>query len=152
MSQKKKKVDENVVDDMPDYASMDDEELDRQAKILKLQKEYLAISKERFTKLERERELCSISTALASFATFLQPVRDFLSGLPDFIQDIIPNMTPAQYAQIQNLISEQTSRLAQNQVHLTIASSRAEAEASSDIARNKRRRANITRGRLRDAK
>lgn len=148
----KKKADEKVVVDMPDYDSMSDEELDRQAKIMKLQKEYLAIAKERFTKLERENELCTISSALASFASFLQPVRDFLMGLPDFIQDIVKNLTPAEYKAIQDMVSEQTERLAQNQVHLTISSTRQEAHAASDIARNKKRRANLIKGRLRDAK
>ena len=53
---KKKTVDENIVG-VPNFEEMDDDELERQATILKLKKEWLAVSKESFTKLEREREL-----------------------------------------------------------------------------------------------
>lgn len=150
MSQKKKK-DENIVG-IPCFEEMSDEELDRQGKVLKLKKEWLTLKKEEFVHLERGRELCSISTALASFSNFLIHVRNFLVELPDLLQDIVPTMTPQQYETVQSMISEQTERLAQNQVHLTIASTRQEAELSSDIARAKRRRANIVRGRARDAK
>lgn len=146
------KTKKDITQGMPDFDHLSDDELERQQLILKIKKEWLAVEKESFTRMERERELCTISTALTAFAGFLQPVRDFLTGLPDFIQDIIPTMTPEQYSSIQDMVSEQTSRLAENQVHLTISSTRSEAEASSDIARNKRRRANLIKGRLRDAK
>ncbi len=138
--------------DMPDFESMSADELERQTTILRLRKEWLVVEKEAFTRLERERELCTISTAIAEFGKFLHPVRDFLIGLPDFIQDIVPEMTPEQYQKIQDMVADQTERLAQNQVHLTIHSNREEKELSTDITRAKRRRANIINGLARDSK
>lgn len=146
------KAKKDLTQGMPNFEDMSSEELERQQLILKIKKDWLAVAKEEFVRMERENELCTISTALASFAGFLQPVRDFLSGLPDFIQDIVPSLTPNEYKAIQDMVSEQTERLAQNQVHLTISSTRQEAHAASDIARNKKRRANLIKGRLRDAK
>ena len=109
---KKKTVDENIVG-VPNFEEMDDDELERQATILKLKKEWLAVAKESFTKLERERELCSISTAIREFHKFLNPFRDFLVALPNLVQDIVPQMTPEQYKAIENEISRKTDTLPQ---------------------------------------
>ena len=49
---KKKTVVENI-GCVPDFDSMSDDELERQATILKIKKEWLAVSKESFTRLER---------------------------------------------------------------------------------------------------
>jgi hypothetical protein len=146
---KKKAVDENIVG-VPNFEEMDDDELERQATILKLKKEWLAVAKESFTKLERERELCSISTALREFHKFLNPFRDFLVALPNLVQDIVPQMTPEQYRNLENEISEQTERLAANTLHLTLESTREEKDASTQIQRENQRRSNRINGRKRE--
>ena len=146
---KKKTVDENIVG-VPNFEEMDDDELERQATILKLKKEWLAVAKESFTKLERERELCSISTAIREFHKFLNPVRDFLLALPNLVQDIVPQMTPEQYKAIENEIAEQTERLAANALHLTLESSRDEKDASTQIQRENQRRSHRINGRKRE--
>ena len=136
--------------DMPDFEAMDAEELERQATIIKLKKEWLAVAKESFTKLERERELCSISTALREFHKFLNPFRDFLVALPNLVQDIVPQMTPEQYKAIEDEIAEQTARLAENTLHLTLESSRDEKDAATQIQRENQRRSNRINGRKRE--
>ena len=146
---KKKTVDENIVG-VPNFEEMDDDELERQATILKLKKEWLAVAKESFTKLERERELCSISTALREFHKFLNPFRDFLVALPNLVQDIVPQMTPDQYRNLENEISEQTERLAANTLHLTLESTREEKDAATQIQRENQRRSNRINGRKRE--
>ena len=146
---KKKKIDENIVG-VPNFEDMDTEELERQATILKLKKEWLSVAKESFTKLERERELCSISTALREFHRFLNPFRDFLVALPSLVQDIVPQMTPQQYLALEDEISEQTKRLAENALHLTLESSREEKDAATQIQRENQRRSNRINGRRRE--
>lgn len=146
---KKKKVDESIVG-TPDFDAMDDAELERQATILKLKKEWLAVSKESFVKLERERELCSISTAIREFHKFLNPFRDFLIALPNIVQDLVPSMTPDQYKNLENEIAEQTSRLAENALHLTLESTREEKDAATQIQRENQRRSNRINGRKRE--
>lgn len=146
---KKKKIDESIFG-VPDFESMDDGELERQATVLKLKKEWLAVAKESFTKLERERELCSISTAIREFHKFLNPFRDFLVALPNIVQDLIPQMTPQQYKALEDEISEQTKRLAENALHLTLESSREEKDAATQIQRENQRRSNRINGRKRE--
>ena len=146
---KKKTVDENIVG-VPNFEEMDDDELERQATILKLKKEWLAVSKESFTKLERERELCSIRTAIREFHKFLNPVRDFLLALPNIVQDLVPTLTPDEYMAIENEVAEQTNRLADNALHLTLESSRDEKDASTQIQRENQRRSNRINGRKRE--
>ena len=147
MAKKKETVQHS---DMPDFEEMDDDELERQATIIKLKKEWLAVAKESFTKLERERELCSISTALREFHKFLNPFRDFLVALPNLVQDIVPQMTPDQYRNLENEISEQTERLAANTLHLTLESTREEHDAATQIQRENQRRSNRINGRKRE--
>lgn len=149
MPKKKTKISENT-GGVPDFDSMSDEELERQATILKLKKDWLAAEKELFTKAERERELCSISTALREFHKFLNPFRDFLVALPNLVQDIVPQMTPEQYKAIENEIAEQTERLAANALHLTLESSRDEKDAATQIQRENQRRSNRINGRKRE--
>ena len=146
---KKKPVDENIVG-VPNFEEMDDDELERQATILKLKKEWLAVAKESFARAERERELCSISTAIREFHKFLNPFRDFLVALPNLVQDIVPQMTPEQYKAIENEIAEQTERLADNALHLTLESSRDEKDAATQIQRENQRRSNRINGRKRE--
>lgn len=136
--------------DMPDFEAMDAEELERQATIIKLKKEWLAVAKESFIKLEREKELCSISTALREFTKFLNPVRDFLLALPNLVQDTVPQMTPEQYKILEDAISDQTNRLADNALHLTLQSSREEKELATQIQRENQRRSNMINGRKRE--
>ena len=146
---KKKTVDENIVG-VPNFEEMDDDELERQATILRLKKEWLAVAKESFTKLERERELCSIQTAIREFHKFLNPFRDFLVALPSLVQDLIPQMLPEQYKALEDEIAEQTMRLAENALHLTLESSRDEKDASTQIQRENQRRSNRINGRKRE--
>lgn len=146
---KKTKVDENI-GGVPDFDSMSDEELERQATILKLKKDWLAAEKELFTKAERERSLCSIQTAIREFHKFLNPFRDFLVALPSLVQDIVPQMTPEQYKALEDEISEQTQRLAENALHLTLESTREEKDAAAQIQRENQRRSNRINGRKRE--
>lgn len=135
---------------VPDFESMSDEELERQATILKLKKDWLATEKELFTKLERERELCTISTAIREFHKFLNPLRDFLVALPNLLNDMVPQMTTEQYKAVEDEISEQTTRLAENALHLTLESSRDEKDASTQIQRENQRKSNRLHGRKRE--
>lgn len=147
---KKKTTQEKTQGGVPDFESMSDDDLERQATILKLKKEWLATEKELFTKLERERELCNISTAIREFHKFLNPFRDFLVALPNLVNDIVPQMTPEQYKAIEDEISEQTTRLAENALHLTLESSRDEREQATQIQRENQRRSNRINGRRRE--
>lgn len=149
MPRKKTKIDENI-GGVPDFDSMSDEELERQATILKLKKDWLAAEKELFTKAERERSLCSIQTAIREFHKFLNPFRDFLVALPSLVQDLIPQMLPEQYKALEDEISEQTQRLAENALHLTLQSSRDEKDAATQIQRENQRRSNRINGRKRE--
>ena len=149
MPKKKKKIDESIVG-TPDFEAMSDEELERQATILKIKKEWLNVAKESYIKMERERELCTISTAIREFHKFLNPFRDFLVALPSLVQDIVPQMLPEQYKALEDEISEHTMRLAENALHLTLESSSDEKDASTQIQRENQRRSNRINGRKRE--
>lgn len=122
-------------------SEMTPDEIEAEMAVVKLERERLALRKDRLTQLEKERKLCTISTALRSFNNFLLDFKDFILALPDEVQKIVPSLTPAQYDSLKNEVDIQVRRLHEKSITLTLEDSRAEAEAATDRKRESLRKA-----------
>ena len=122
-------------------SEMTPDEIEAEMAVVKLERERLALRKDRLTQLEKERKLCTISTALRSFNNFLLDFKDFILALPDEVQKIVPSLTPAQYDSLKNEVDIQIRRLHEKSITLTLEDSRAEAEAATDKKRESLRKA-----------
>lgn len=122
-------------------SEMTPDEIEAEMAVVKLERERLALRKDRLTQLEKERKLCTISTALRSFNNFLLDFKDFILALPDEVQKIVPTLTPAQYDSLKNEVDIQIRRLHEKSITLTLEDSRAEAEAATDKKRESLRKA-----------
>ena len=130
----------------PEMRELSDDDVERLSKIVKIRKDLLAIKKEELLHEERTRNLCTVDSAMAQFGAFLLPLRDFLGSLADYVQDIIPDMTPAQYRAIQKMIAEQTDLLAKRELVLSIESTRDQADAATEHIKKSRRHAHRLAG------
>lgn len=122
-------------------SEMTPDEIEAEMAVVKLERERLALRKDRLTQLEKERKLCTISTALRSFNNFLLDFKDFILALPDEVQKIVPSLTPAQYDSLKQEVDIQVRRLHEKSITLTLEDSRAEAEAATDKKRESLRKA-----------
>lgn len=107
------------------------EEIDYRTRLANCEALEIKVSRERFELDNKRGELCRIDTALTEFDGFLREFVGFLDGLPDAIQSIIPQTTPAQYKAVQHLIETQLQRLAEHRLHLTIESNTAQQQANT---------------------
>lgn len=130
----------------PEFQELSDDDVERLSKIVRIRKDLLAIKKEELLHEERTRNLCTVDSAMSQFAAFLLPLRNFLGQLADYVQDIVPTMTPEQYRAIQKMVAEQTDLLAKRELTLSIESTRDKAEAESDRQKASRRHAHRLKG------
>ena len=142
---------ETALSDKP-LEDMTSAELDRLTKITRLRKEIVTVRSLEFTQAEKERSVCSITSAMAQFNTFLLPIKDFLQGLPDAVSDIVSELTPTEYDAIQTLIYDQTEMLADRLLTFKLEDTRSASEAAGDMQREKKRKANRLAGKDSEAK
>ena len=107
------------------------EEIDYRTKLANCEALELKVRREQFELDNKRGELCRIDTALSAFDGFLREFVGFLDGLPDTIQTLIPQTTPAQYKSVQSLIETQLQRLAEHHLHLSIESNTAQQQANT---------------------
>ena len=113
------------------------EEIDCRTRLANCEALEIKVSRERFELDNKRGELCRIDTALTAFDGFLREFVGFLDGLPDAIQTIIPQTTPAQYKAVQELIETQLQRLAEHRLHLTIESNTSQQQAATAAKKEK---------------
>lgn len=107
------------------------EEIDYRTKLANCEALELKVRREQFELDNKRGELCRIDTALNAFDGFLREFVGFLDGLPDTIQTLIPQTTPAQYKSVQSLIETQLQRLAEHRLHLSVESNTAQQQANT---------------------
>lgn len=107
------------------------EEIDYRTRLANCEALEIKVRREQFELDNRRGELCRIDTALNEFDGFLREFVGFLDGLPDAIQTLIPQTTPAQYRAVQSLIETQLQRLAEHRLHLSIESNTAQQQANT---------------------
>ena len=129
---------------------MTDDEIDAELKAIKLERERIGLQRDALQQMEKERQLCTISKALATFNNFLLEFRDAMLAVPDDVQKIVPSLSPSQYTELKDLIDIYLRRLHEKTITLTLEDTRTEAEKSSEITKAYRRKANILAGRHKD--
>ena len=107
-------------------------EIDYRTRLANCEALEIKVARERFELENKRGELCRIQTALDAFDGFLWEFVGFLDGIPDAVQTLIPQTTPEQYRNIQNMIETQMQRLAAHRLHLTIESNTAQQKANTE--------------------
>ena len=113
------------------------EEIDYRTRLANCEALEIKVRRDQFELDNKRGELCRIDTALTAFDGFLREFVGFLDGLPDAIQTLIPQATPTQYKDVQELIGTQLQRLADRRLHLSIESNTAQQQANT-AAKNER--------------
>ena len=113
------------------------EEIDYRTRLANCEALEIKVRRDQFELDNKRGELCRIDTALTAFDGFLREFVGFLDSLPDAIQTLIPQATPTQYKDVQELIGTQLQRLADRRLHLSIESNTAQQQANT-AAKNER--------------
>lgn len=113
------------------------EEIDYRTRLANCEALEIKVRRDQFELDNKRGELCRIDTALTAFDGFLREFVGFLDGLPDAIQTLIPQATPTQYKDVQELIGTQLQRLADRRLRLSIESNTAQQQANT-AAKNER--------------
>lgn len=113
------------------------EEIDYRTRLANCEALEIKVRRDQFELDNKRGELCRIDTALTAFDGFLREFVGFLDSLPDAIQTLIPQATPTQYKDVQELIGTQLQRLAARRLHLSIESNTAQQQANT-AAKNER--------------
>lgn len=98
------------------------EEIDYRTRLANCEALEIKVSRDRFELENKRGELCRIDMALNAFDGFLREFVGFLDGLPDATQTIVPQMTPAQYKSVREMIENQLQRLSNHRLNLSIES------------------------------
>ena len=122
-------------------AEMSAAAIDKELGQIKLERERLALAKDEILDMEKRRELCKISMALSQFNEFLLEFRDRILDLPDAISLIVPSISPSEYTAIQKLATDLIARMHEKHLHLELTDTRTDAEACTEINKNKMRHA-----------
>ena len=82
--------------DAPAYALVSDEEIEYRKRLADMRLTEERAEKERFNNLNAQGGLCTVVDALDAFDKFLVPFVDFIGHFPDYVQAVVPNLTPKQ--------------------------------------------------------
>ena len=73
-----------------------------------------------FFVLFKSDEVEHVVDALDAFDKFLVPFVDFIGHFPDYVQAIVPNLTPKQYGQIKTKINDRLRELGENRLAIKV--------------------------------
>ena len=111
---------------------LDPEIVERRTAIAKMRSLELGVEKDYLALQEKKKNICRIDAALGAFDAFLVDFVEMLTSLPDYVQSIIPECRPDQYATLQSFIDGQLQRLSQKRLYLTIESTSEEQAAATE--------------------
>ena len=100
----------------PAYAVVSDAEIEYRKRLADMPLTEVLADKERFNNLNAQGGLCAVVDSLDAFDKFLVPFVDFFWHFPDYVQAIVPNLTPKQYGQIKTKINYRLRELRENRL------------------------------------
>jgi hypothetical protein len=119
------------------YADVSPEEVERRTQYAKMRQLELSVLKDELSLADKAGALCRIDVALAEFDAFLLDFVRLLRQIPDKVQSVVPETTPAQYGELRSFIDDALQRLSEKRLHLTIESTKAQ-KTSETNDRNER--------------
>ena len=106
--------------DTPAYALVSDEEIEYRKRLADMRLTEERAEKERFNNLNAQGGLCTVVDALDAFDKFLVPFVDFIGHFPDYVQAVVPNLTPTQYGKIKAKISDRLREIGENRLAIKV--------------------------------
>ena len=106
--------------DAPAYALVSDEEIEYRKRLADMRLTEERAEKERFNNLNAQGGLCTVVDALDAFDKFLVPFVDFIGHFPDYVQAVVPNLTPTQYGKIKTKINERLREIGENRLAIKV--------------------------------
>ncbi|MGN1209444.1 MAG: hypothetical protein ACI4SV_04000 [Duodenibacillus sp.] len=106
--------------DAPAYALVSDEEIEYRKRLADMRLTEERAEKERFNNLSAQGGLCTVVDALDAFDKFLVPFVDFIGHFPDYVQAVVPNLTPTQYGKIKAKISDRLREIGENRLAIKV--------------------------------
>lgn len=119
------------------YADVSPEEVERRMQYAKMRQLELSVLKDELSLADKAGALCRIDVALAEFDAFLVDFVRLLRQIPDKVQSVVTETTPAQYGELRSFIDDALQRLSEKRLHLTIESTKAQ-KISETNDRNER--------------
>ena len=108
------------VTDEPAYALVSDEEIEYRKRLADMRLTEERAEKERFNNLNAQGGLCTVVDALDAFDKFLVPFVDFIGHFPDYVQAVVPNLTPTQYGKIKAKINDRLREIGENRLAIKV--------------------------------
>ena len=106
--------------DTPAYAMVSDEEIEYRKRLADMRLTEERAEKERFNNLTAQGGLCTVVDALDAFDKFLVPFIDFIGHFPDYVQAVVPNLTPTQYSKIKTKINDRLREIGENRLAIKV--------------------------------
>ena len=106
--------------DAPAYALVSDEEIEYRKRLADMRLTEERAEKERFNNLNAQGGLCTVVDALDAFDKFLVPFIDFIGHFPDYVQAVVPNLTPTQYGKIKSKINDRLREIGENRLAIKV--------------------------------
>lgn len=106
--------------DTPAYALVSDEEIEYRKRLADMRLTEERAEKERFNNLNAQGGLCTVVDALDAFDKFLVPFVDFIGHFPDYVQAVVPNLTPTQYGKIKAKINDRLREIGENRLAIKV--------------------------------
>ena len=106
--------------DAPAYALVSDEEIEYRKRLADMRLTEERAEKERFNNLNAQGGLCTVVDALDAFDKFLVPFIDFIGHFPDYVQAVVPNLTPTQYGKIKSKINDRLREIGENRLAIRV--------------------------------
>lgn len=106
--------------DAPAYALVSDEEIEYRKRLADMRLTEERAEKERFNNLNAQGGLCTVVDALDAFDKFLVPFVDFIGHFPDYVQAVVPNLTPTQYGKIKAKINDRLREIGENRLAIKV--------------------------------
>ena len=106
--------------DAPAYALVSDEEIEYRKRLADMRLTEERAEKERFNNLNAQGGLWTVVDALDAFDKFLVPFVDFIGHFPDYVQAVVPNLTPKQYGLIKTKINDRLREIGENRLAIKV--------------------------------
>ena len=104
----------------PAYAAVSDEAIAYRKRLAAMRLTAERAAKERLNNLHAQGGLCAVVDALDAYDKRLVPVVGCRGRFPDYVEAIVPDLTPRQYGQIKTEINDRLREVGENRLAIKV--------------------------------